>query len=112
MSKRLNVALILLSALISACTTSLHGSFVTNSYIGEDVEDNPVPLGPVESESCQTRILYLFASGAAPSTSDAIQAAKDQYEDTRYLADISIQEQTKWKFGYSIECISVSATAY
>ena len=56
--------------------------------------------------------LYLFPLGKAPSTAEAKQAAREQYEGTKFLTDISIDDRTEWYFGYSIECIAAEATAY
>lgn len=48
----------------------------------------------------------------APSTAEAIQAAKDQYEGTKFLTDISIDDRTEWEIGYSIQCITVEGLAH
>jgi hypothetical protein len=105
----LAVALVFLPA---GCTTSLHGSFVTSSYRGDTGGGNLQPKGRVRGESCQTKFLYVFPIGPELSTAKAIQAAKDKYEGTRYLADISIDDRTSWGVGYSVECITVDATAF
>ena len=70
------------------------------------------PLGEVRTESCQTLALYVLPMGDAPSTRDAINAAKLVHPGTRYLADVSIGSITYWRVGYSIACVSVDATAY
>ena len=98
--------------LLSACSTSLHGSFVTTSYAGEVEHPVATELGPVEGRSCQTRPLYVFASGAPATTDLAIADAKNVHEDTSFIADISIDDETRWRFGYSVQCIVARATAY
>ena len=101
-----------LTILLSACSTSLHGSFVTTSYAGEVELPAATELGPVDGQSCQTRILYIFPRGDAPTTDDAIANAKSVHEGTSFIADISIDDETRWGFGYSVKCIVVRATAY
>lgn len=103
---------IVLSILLTGCSTSLHGSFAAISYIDKSAGKSSKAIGPVRGESCQTRVLYLFPVGPATSTSEAIQAAKKQYQGTNYIADISIDDRTNWKFGYSVQCITVDAIAY
>ncbi len=98
--------------LLSACSTSLHGSFVTTSYAGEIDQSGAAELGPVEGRSCQTQPLYLLAWGPEATTNSAIADAKSVHEDTRFIADISIDDETRWRFGYSVQCIVVRATAY
>ena len=113
MRQRLTLFLFILTCLLSsACSTSSPGTFVAHSYISDDTPQKTSPLGPVQSESCQTRVLYLFAYGDPPSIDDAIKAARQQHENTSYLVDISIQERTRWSFGYSTVCLRVDATAY
>ena len=109
--KKLNFA-VLAILLLSACSTGSHRSFETNTYVSGKDDTNSRQAGPVKGQSCQTMVLYLFPLGTAPSTAEAIQTAKKQYEGTKYLTDISIDDRTEWYFGYSIECISVEATAY
>jgi hypothetical protein len=98
--------------LLSACSTGTHGSFVTNTYISGHKSSDHIKLGPVSGRSCQALILYFFPSGPAPSTFEAMKDAKGQYEDTKYLVDVSIDNDSEWFFGYSMECISVEAVAY
>jgi len=103
---------ICLLILINGCSTSLHGAFVATSYAGEFKHTAPEKLGPVEGRSCQTMFLYIFPQGNSPVTDEAIVNTKKAYEDTRFIADISIDDETNWKFGYSIRCVVVRATAY
>ena len=97
---------------LTACSTGFHGSFVPSTYIGTEDSANPGEIGRVMGESCQTRVLYLLPYGPAPSTANAIQSAKDQYEGTKYLTDVSIDERTEWKIGYSRQCVIVEGIAH
>lgn len=112
--KRCQVIYIIISVLLllTACSTGYHGSFVPSTYIGSEDGNNSEQIGPVKGKSCQTRVLYLFPVGPAPSTEEAIRSAKEQYKDTKYLTDISIDDRTEWSIGYSRQCITVEATAY
>ena len=97
---------------LTACTTGFHGSFAPNTYIGSEYTVNSEKVNPVKGQSCQTRVLYLFPAGTPPSTAEAIQAAKDQYEGTKFLTDISIDDRTEWGIGYSKQCITVEGFAH
>lgn len=101
-----------LALVVTGCTTSLHGSYAPVSYVGGDSPGETQPLGKVQGSSCQTRMLYVFPMGSGVSTSAAIQAAKDELEGTRYIADISVDDRMSWQFGYSEQCITVDAIAY
>ena len=103
---------ICLTVVLSACSTSLHGSFVTTSYQDEPGDSAVTELGPVEGRSCQTRILYLFPMGDSPTTDEAIANAKNVHQGTRFIADISIDDETWWGVGYAVRCIVARATAY
>jgi hypothetical protein len=48
----------------------------------------------------------------APSTNEAVESAKSQYEGTKYISDVSIDDRIEWKIGYSIQCITVEGTAH
>ena len=98
--------------LLMGCNTGFHGSFAPNTYFSNDDYGESQIIGTVEGLSCQTRVLYIFPLGSAPSTAEAIQAAKNQYEDTKFLTDISIDDRTKWEVGYSIQCITVEGIAH
>ena len=98
--------------LLVGCNTGFHGSYVPNTYIYKEDGINSELMGPVTGQSCQTQVLYLFPLGPAPSTDEAVRSAKDQYEGTKYLTDVSIDDRTKWEFGYSIQCITVEAIAH
>lgn len=100
------------SMFVSACTTAGHGTFVASTYTDGGVGEKRQALGPVRVRSCQTRALYVFPVGPAPSTDEAIRLAKRQYEGTEFLADVSIDERAEWKFGYFRQCIEVTGTAY
>ena len=95
-----------------ACTTGFHGSFVPSTYIGSEDAANYGQISRVKSQSCQTRVLYLFPIGLPPSTAEAIKSAKEQYEGTKYLTDVSIDDRTEWEIGYSRQCISVEGIAH
>lgn len=105
---------LLLSALLflASCNTGFHGSFVKSTYIYEEDDEKFELIGPVKGQSCQTKVLYIFPLGPAPSTNKAIQFAKDQHVGTNSITDVSIDDRTKWKFGYSIQCITVEAIAH
>jgi len=105
-------ACIYLTVLLSVCSTSLHGSFVTTSYAGGLEDPVVTELGSAEGRSCQTRILYLFPSGDSPTTDEAIVNAKNVHQGTRFIADISIDDETRWGVGYAVKCIVARATAY
>ena len=106
------LAIIVLPALLSACTVGLHGSFVDRSYIPEGQEKPGVLLGKVHGTSCQTNVLYLFPRGEKVATDGAISDALGQREGTDYLVDISIDNTNHFGFGYSVSCMEVDAEAY
>jgi hypothetical protein len=97
---------------LTACSTGYHGSFIPSTYIGIKEGADSREIGRVMGKSCQTRALYLFPYGPAPSTAEAIQSAKDQYEGTKYLTDVSIDERTEWNIGYSRQCVIVEGSAH
>ena len=109
-----NILYFILSTLLllAGCNTGFHGSFASNTYIPAEYSGNSDRIGPVTGQSCQTKVLYLFPLGPAPSTDEAIQSAKDQYEGTTYLTDVSIDDRINWEFGYSVQCITVDAMAH
>ena len=106
------VAVIVLSLLMSACTVGLHGSFADRSYIPQGQETQGVLLGKVHGESCQTNVLYLFPAGEEVGTDEAISDALSQREGTGYLVDISIDNTRYFGIGYSVSCMEVDAEAY
>ncbi len=97
---------------LASCTTGFHGSFAPNTYTSSEDSANSGQIGRVKGQSCQTRVLYLLPHGPAPSTAEAIQSAKDQYEGTKFLTDISIDDRTEWEIGYSRQCITVEGIAH
>jgi hypothetical protein len=97
---------------LTACTTGFHGSFAPSTYIGSEDGVNSEQIRRVKGQSCQTRVLYLFPTGLPPSTAEAIQSAKGQYEGTKYLTDVSIDDRTEWEIGYSRQCITVEGIAH
>ena len=106
------IIIIFLSALLSACTIGLHGSFVDRSYIPDNQQKPGVPLGKVHGKSCQTRVLYLFPGGDEVGTDEAFSAALGQREGTDYLVNISIDNTSYFGVGYSVSCMEVDAEAY
>lgn len=98
--------------LTSACTMGLHGSFSAHSWVGPDAAASAQLIGEVEGRSCQTRVLYAFGRGEPATTDEAINDAKSKYPGTLFLADISIDDEVKWHFLYSVQCIVVRAEAY
>jgi len=104
--------IVCLAFLLNACTTSLHGSFVTTSYAGGVEQQDAVELGPVQGRSCQTGVLYVFPLSDPPTTDEAIANAKSMHGDISFIADISIDDETQWGIGYSVKCVVVRATAY
>ena len=103
--------------LLSGCSTSLHGSFIAQSYANPGDSDHTdseitAKIGSVEGRSCQTQPLYILALGDPATTDAAIKDAQNKIEETRFLADISIDDETAWSIGYSVQCIVVRATAY
>ena len=103
---------IVMLLLLTACSTGFHGSFVANTYIGDNTKKITPAKGLARGDSCQSRVLYLFPKGESPSTQEAIQRAKKQYEGTEYLADVSVENRTEWAFGYLRQCTTVIGTAY
>lgn len=97
---------------MTGCSTSLHGSFVPYTYAGTTEQTSATELGRVVGHSCQTQPLYVLAIGAPATTDAAINDAKNQVSGTKFLADLSIDDETEWRFLYSIQCIVVRATAY
>ncbi|MCK5361837.1 MAG: hypothetical protein KAR22_02650 [Gammaproteobacteria bacterium] len=97
---------------MTGCSTSLHGSFIPYTYAGTTERASATELGAVVGHSCQTQPLYVLAMGDPATTDAAINDAKNQISGTTFLADLSIDDETEWKFAYSIQCIVVRATAY
>jgi hypothetical protein len=94
------------------CTTANHGAFATATYVEPKAKIEHQLLGGVVGESRQTWFLYVLPVGEAPSTRAAIADAKAQLSGTRYLADMSVDDRTLWKVGYSEQVIRVEADAY
>ena len=103
---------LLLIVLLASCSTGDHWSYSRRTYYDTNAYANPKKLGTVQAESCQTNILYLFPSGKAANATDAIAEARVQRADTVFLADLTVEKVTRWRFLYSIECVVVTATAY
>ena len=112
MLKTGNLVLLLTIVLSAGCATSHHGTFVASTYLDAGKDYQGEFLGAVSGESRQTWVLYLFPRGEAPSTSKAIEDAKSKIAGTKILTDVSIDNETHWKFGYSIRVIEVEASAY
>ncbi|UUV18517.1 hypothetical protein NRK67_14665 [Fusobacteria bacterium ZRK30] len=103
--------LLILFPLLTGCSTAKHGSFITSTHI-QNNHGNTEEIGPVKGSSCQTMMFYVLPMGSAPSTNEAIEAAKNQYPGTKYISDISIDDRVEWKVGYSIQCITVEGIAH
>lgn len=97
--------------LLCSCATSNHGTFVSSSYVPPDAQAKNQVLGNVVGESTQTLVLYALPFGPPPSTAAAIADAKQQLKGTTFLTDLSIDDRTYWKLGYSEQVIRVEATA-
>ncbi|TKB48428.1 hypothetical protein FCL40_12010 [Ferrimonas sediminicola] len=110
MGRMANWSVVALVLALAGCTSVLHGTFVASSY--HRGGDGAAPLGAVEGRSCQTQALYLFPMGEPPTTQQALDAAKRVHRGTRFLADISIDDETLWHVGYARQCIVVRATAW
>ena len=110
---KITCVLQVLFLLLTGCSTAKHGSFVTSTHIqNQDNRDNTQEIGPVKGSSCQRMMFYVFPMGPAPSTNEAIESAKNQYPETKYISDISIDDRVEWKVGYSIQCITVEGIAH
>ena len=105
--------LIYMAALVvlSSCATSNHGSFVPSTYQSRDDGTGNKTCQKVTGESKQTWFLYLLPMGPAPSTDEAISDAKSQMNGARYLTDLSIDDRTYWRLGYSEQVIETKAHA-
>ena len=103
---------LLLVVLLVGCSTGERWSYSQRTYFDTNEYVNPRALGPVRAEDCQTNILYLFPSGKAATATRAIEQARVQRKDTVFLADMTVEKVTRWRFLYSVECIVVTATAY
>lgn len=97
---------------LNSCATSNHGSFVPSTYKETHEETVNEKGTKVIGVSKQTWFLYIFPMGNAPSTDEAISDAKSKIKDTKFLADLSIDDRTNWKVGYSEQLIEVKATAF
>ncbi|BCS96918.1 hypothetical protein DSLASN_25500 [Desulfoluna limicola] len=112
MHKLKSVVSVMVLFLLCSCATSNHGTFVASTYTAPSDKTSYKPAGKVTGESTQTWFLYIFPVGDSPSTNSAIQDAKSQIEGTKFLTDLSIDDKTYWKFGYSEQAVKVEATAY
>jgi len=113
-AKKLTLLVVAPIFLLTGCNLANHGSFVTQTFSSTDwaEEQTLTRLGPVEGKSCQTAALYFIPQGDSTSTNAAIADAKGQRAGTLLLADVSIDDKLWLEFGYSVQCILVSATAY
>jgi hypothetical protein len=96
----------------SGCAVGMHGSFNTHSWASAAARESAELIGDVEGRSCQTLVFYVLGQGEPVNTEAAIRDAKGQYPDTVFLTDISIDDEVKWYFPYSVQCIVVRARAY
>lgn len=98
--------------LLNGCATGNHGTFITSTFVEPNKNSENLFIGKVGGESSQTWFLYIFPMGEAPSTDKAISDAKAAINGTKYLTDLSIDDRTYWKIGYSRQVIKVEANAY
>lgn len=112
MCEKIFIAYVAAILLLSSCATSNHGSFASSTYIDPITKPVYQEVGTVIGASKQTWFLYVFPIGESPSTAEAISDAKSKIFGTRFLTDITIDDRTYWKFGYSEQVIEVKATAY
>ena len=82
--------------LLSGCTTLNHGTFVSSTYIESDDSIKKQLIGYVKGESSQIWFLYFLPIGESPSTNKAILDAKSKIAGTKYLADMSIDNEIYW----------------
>lgn len=106
-----NIAILAFCLLVSGCATGLHGTYIPNSYIDKNANIKGERLGKVTGISSQTWILYLFPMSDSPSTSNAINDAKQKVKGTKYLSDVSIDDRVIWSVGYRKQTIKVDAEA-
>lgn len=111
MEKTYIMACLSLLLILGGCATSNHGTFVNSTYIKEGHQISNQVLGNVRGESRQVWFLYIFPIDESPSTSQALLDAKNKIEGTVFLTDVSIDDRTYWKFGYSEHAIEVDAVA-
>ncbi len=112
MYKALLGSVMLLSMTMFGCTTGIHGSFAEKTFTDNEIIGKYKKLGETEGESCQTKLLYVLPQSSPPDTTEAINNAKAQYKDTVFLADMTIDNNSKWHFLYSKDCIIARGTAY
>lgn len=112
MQKLTSVVSVMVLLFLWSCATSNHGTFVASTYTVPSDQTSCKPAGKVSGESTQIWVLYIFPIGDSPSTNSAILDAKSQIKGTAFLTDLSIDDKTYWKFGYSEQAVNVEATAY
>jgi len=109
----LTLCIFVISALLfTGCATGNLISFSENTFFDSSKYTNIRELGPVQGESSQTMVLYLFPRYLPASTTDAVQDALSQYDNTVFLANVAIENRNKVYVGYSQVCTLVTATAY
>jgi hypothetical protein len=99
-------------AVLAGCSTGNLGTFSETTFFDPGQSTNIRELGPVQGESCQTMVLYVFPHDAPPSTQDAMQKALSQNNGTVFLANVSVERRQHWHIGYSRVCTLVMGTAY
>jgi hypothetical protein len=111
--KRRHYLFLLSMMLFAGCTTTLpQNAFIANTFIGDEKERSTPTIGIAHGEDCQTMVLYVFPLGDNASAKRAMQRAMQKYEQTRFLADVSIETITYWKVGYAIRCVTVTGSAH
>jgi len=115
MVKTKTIIWLLALLVLTGCSSAGHGTFVASTFTDSAETGKSAAnefLGEVISESSQTFLFYIFPLGEPPSTNAAILNAKSRYQDTRFLADVSIDDRIYWGLGYSKKTIQVDAKAY
>ena len=103
---------ILFSVALCGCSSGMHGTFVDRTYVDESKYKNYKKLGFVREESCQIKIFYALPYSDPSSTAEALRKAKEQYDNTIFLTDVSIEHHVIWYFLYSKTCTIVTGVAY
>jgi hypothetical protein len=110
--RRLDVVGVALTAVSTGCATGHFGEFSVSTFYDPNLYTHIRELGPVQGESCQTKVLYVFPWRSPPSTLDAIEQALSQRDGAVFLGNVSVERHEHWHIGYSRLCTLVTGTAY
>jgi len=97
---------------LTGCSTGNLGSFSETTFFDSSRAKNVRELGPVQGESCQTMVLYVFPKDTPASTQEAMQKALSAQDGAVFLANVSVERRQYWHVGYSEVCTLVTGTAY